>query len=70
MATIKIDGQDYNTDEMSDEAKAQLNNLHFVDTELARLQAQAAVYQTARASYANALKAALPVASGETIKFS
>ena len=61
MATIKIDGQDYDIDNLSDGAKGQLNNLHFVDTELARLQAQAAVYQTARASYASALKAELPV---------
>lgn len=70
MTLIKIDGKDYNTDTLTDEAKGQLTNLQFVDGELARLQAQAAVFQTARASYANALKAALPsvMPAGDTIK--
>jgi hypothetical protein len=54
---------------MTDEAKAQLTSLQFVDGELARLQAQIAVYQTARNGYANALRAALPPA-GDTIQFS
>ena len=62
MATLKIDGQDYDLEAFSDEAKGQLNNMQFVDSELARLNAQAAVLQTARASYAAALKAALPPA--------
>ncbi len=69
MATINIDGKDYNTDTLSEEAKAQLQSLQFVDNELARLQAQAAVLQTARAAYSNALKNALPQAMGETLKF-
>jgi hypothetical protein len=69
MATIKIDGQDYNTDTLSDEAKGQLQSLQFVDNELARLQAHAAVLQTARAAYSNALKNALPQPMGETLKF-
>jgi hypothetical protein len=60
MATITIDNQAYNTDSLSDEAKNQLISLQFVDAELQRLQAQAAVLQTARQAYANALKAALP----------
>jgi hypothetical protein len=60
MATIKIDDKDYNTDQLSDDAKNQLASLQFVDGELQRLQAQAAVLQTARTAYANALKAALP----------
>jgi Arc/MetJ family transcription regulator len=43
----------------------QLTSLQFVDAELARMQAQAAVLQTARAAYAKALQAAL-AASGTT----
>ena len=35
-------------------------SLQFVDQELQRLNAQAAVLQTARLAYANALKEALP----------
>jgi len=66
---ITIDNQEYEVDNMSDEAKAQLTSLQFVDGELARLQAQIAVYQTARNGYANALRVALPPA-GDTIQFS
>jgi hypothetical protein len=69
MATIKIDGQDYNTDSLSDDAKGQLQSLQFVDNELIRAQAQIAVLQTARAAYSNALKNALPQPMGETLKF-
>ncbi len=60
MATIKIDNVDYDSDTLSSEAKAQLISMQFCDQELARLQAQAAAYQTARQAYAKALQAALP----------
>ena len=59
MATITIDEKEYDTDNFSDEAKAQLQSVQFVDQELARLQAQAAVLQTARIAYAKALNDAL-----------
>ena len=59
MTIIKIDDKDYDTDTFSDEAKAQLQRLNFVDQELARLNAQAAVLQTARIAYAKALNDAL-----------
>ena len=71
MPIIKIDNIDYDTDTLSDEAKAQLISLQFCDQELARLQSQAAAYQTARQAYANALKQALPKEPvGDTLKFS
>ena len=60
MPIIKIDNIDYDTDTLSNEAKAQLISMQFCDQELARLQAQAAAYQTARQAYAKALQAALP----------
>ena len=70
MPSINIDNVDYDTDKLSDEAKAQLVSLQFCDQELARLQAQTAAYQTARMAYAKALQAALPTATiGDTIKF-
>ena len=74
MPTIKIDNQDYDLDTLSIDAKAQLQSLQFVDAELARLQAQAAVLQTARIAYAKALQAALPsvleqAQASETLKF-
>jgi len=70
MPTIKIDNVDFDTDKLSDEAKAQLASIQFCDQELARLQAQSAALQTARMAYAKALQAALPSATiGDTIKF-
>lgn len=70
MPKITIDNQDYDLDTLSDEAKAQLQSLQFVDAELARLKAQSAVLQTARMAYAKALQAALPVLPvGDTMKF-
>jgi hypothetical protein len=70
MTTINIDNIEYDTDKLSDEAKAQLISLQFCDQELARLQAQAAAYQTARIAYAKALNDALPTAPlGDTLKF-
>ena len=70
MATITINNQDYDSESLSDEAKAQLTSIQFVDMELQRLNAQTAVLRTARTAYANALQAALPPLSmGDTIKF-
>jgi hypothetical protein len=61
MPIIKIDNVEYETDTLSGEAKAQLISLQFCDQELARLQAKAAAYQTARLAYAKALKEALSI---------
>lgn len=59
MPVIKIDNKDYELDTLSEETKAQLASLQFVDAELQRLNAQAAVLQTARMAYAKALNEAL-----------
>ena len=70
MTTIKIDNIEYDTDKLSDEAKAQLVSLQFCDHELARLQDQAAAIQTARIAYAKALNDALPAMhTSDTLKF-
>lgn len=60
MPIIKIDDKDYDTDKLSDEAKTQLTNLNVCDMEIQRLQAQLAIAQTARMTYARALNEALP----------
>lgn len=60
MPTIRIDNIDYELGSLSEEARAQLQSIQFVDQELARLQARMAAMQTARNAYVNALKAALP----------
>lgn len=71
MATIKIDNKEYELDTLSKESKAQLASIQFVEQELARLQAQTAVLQTAKAAYLQGLKASLPVVGGsDTIKLS
>lgn len=61
MTKISIDNKEYDLDSLSNEAKAQLASIQFVDAELARLQAQAAALQTARMAYVRALQEALPV---------
>ena len=59
MTKITIDEKDYDVDDLSDEAKAQVGSLNFVDAELNRLQLKVAAMQTARNAYANALKSLL-----------
>lgn len=56
MPTITIDGNDYDTDSLSEAARAQVLSLQFVQAELQRLEAQTAVYRTAEAGYAKALQ--------------
>lgn len=69
MPNITIDNKSYDLDSLSNDAKAQLASLQFVDQELARLQAQAAALQTARNAYAKALQAALPaLPQSDTVK--
>ncbi len=60
MPTIRIDNIDYELGSLSEQARAQLQSIQFVDQELARLQARMAAMQTARNAYVRALKAALP----------
>ena len=69
MQTITIDNKQYAFETLSNEAKAQLASLQFVDSELGRLQAKAAALQTARMAYAKALGEALPVlGQSDTLK--
>tara|TARA_B100000579_G_C22594038_1_gene739446 strand:- start:342 stop:527 length:186 start_codon:yes stop_codon:yes gene_type:complete len=56
MANITIDGKEYDSDAISDEAKQQLASLQFTQNEIQRVNAQLAVYKTAAATYSNALK--------------
>ena len=56
MPKITIDEKEYETDDMTDDAKAQLQSLQFVDNEIAREQLKTAALQTARNAYAQALQ--------------
>ena len=53
---ITVDGVEYNINEMSDAAKAQLSNIQFVDHQVRQLQNEWAVSDTARLGYQAALK--------------
>tara|TARA_R110001606_G_scaffold167189_2_gene311573 strand:+ start:7690 stop:8058 length:369 start_codon:yes stop_codon:yes gene_type:complete len=57
---ITIDGTDYNLADLSENARNQVVNLRVTDAEIAKLNQQLAIYQTARTAYANALSAELP----------
>jgi hypothetical protein len=56
MPKITVDGIEYNTEELSDNGKAQLASLQFLEVQMNKLQSEIAVYQTARNSYVAALK--------------
>lgn len=59
-AKISIDGVDYSLSELSNDARAQIQSLQFVEKELAELNARLAVFSTAKIAYQNALKDMLP----------
>jgi hypothetical protein len=59
MSKILVDEIEYELDSLSDDSKSQMISMQFVDNEIVRLQLQLAAMQTARNSYAIALKAAL-----------
>ena len=56
MPKITVDGIDYNTEDLSDNGKAQLASLQFLEVQMNKIKSEIAVYQTARNSYAAALK--------------
>ena len=71
MAALSINDKEYELDTLSDECKAHLASIQYCDQEIARLQVKAAVIQTAKNNYIQALNAALPVLGGsDTIKLS
>lgn len=63
MPTITIDNIDYDTEQMSEDALANLRSIQFVDSELATLQARIAALNTARNAYGVALQELLNDAS-------
>jgi hypothetical protein len=65
---IKVDNKEYEIDSLSDESKAQLVSIQFVDNELQRLSNKAAALQTARLGYVKALQSSLESADGIEIE--
>tara|TARA_B100000902_G_C26935160_1_gene728251 strand:+ start:183 stop:422 length:240 start_codon:yes stop_codon:yes gene_type:complete len=67
MAKIKLDDVEYDTDNMSDNAKAQLASLQFNEAHINRLRNELAIADTAKIAYVNALKRELEMGdSSET----
>ena len=56
---IMIDDREYDNDQLSDEARAQVVSISVVDQEIAALEQKIAIAKTARNAYAKALKDAL-----------
>jgi len=74
--SVNIDGKDYPIADLSEDSRAKLMSLRIVDQELARLQQQIAIAQTARIAYGKALNKSLgidsntpPPASEEELAF-
>ena len=59
MPKITVDGIEYNTEDLSDNGKAQLASLQFLEAQMNKLNAEIAVYETARNSYMSVLKSEL-----------
>tara|TARA_B100000900_G_C20525560_1_gene694017 strand:+ start:607 stop:807 length:201 start_codon:yes stop_codon:yes gene_type:complete len=59
MPKINVDGVEYNTEDLSDNGKAQLASLQFLEVQMQKLNNEIAVYQTAKNSYIAALKTEL-----------
>ena len=60
MPTITIDNKQYELDDLSKDAKAQLDSIVLCDRRLAELQSEIAIVQTARNAYSSALQELLP----------
>jgi hypothetical protein len=59
MPKITVDGMEYNTEDLSDNAKAQIASLQFLEAQMAKIKSEIAVYETAKSAYIQALKAEL-----------
>lgn len=59
MPKIKVDEIEYNTEDLTDNGKAQLASLQFLEVQMNKIKSEIAVYQTARNSYIASLKAEL-----------
>ena len=57
--SVTIDGEEFKLDELSENAKAQLLNIQFVDAQIQQLNNELAVADTAKIGYTRALKGEL-----------
>jgi hypothetical protein len=54
-----VDEIEYNSEDLTENGKAQLASLQFLEVQMNKLKSEIAVYQTARNAYLAALKADL-----------
>ena len=66
MAKITIDGTEYETDELSDDVKRQVQNVSYCDRKIEELKNEAAGIQTARNAYARSLSEMLTAETSKT----
>lgn len=59
MPKFTVDGIDYNTEDLSENGKAQLASLQFLEFQMRKIKDEIAVYNTAKASYIAGLKSEL-----------
>jgi len=56
MPKITVNGTEYDTEDLTDNGKAQLASLQFLQNQMQRLRNEIAICETARQAYVNALK--------------
>jgi hypothetical protein len=56
MPKITIDDIEYNTEDLSDNGKAQVASLQFLEVQMNKINSEIAVYETAKTAYISALK--------------
>ena len=56
MPKITIDDIEYHTEDLTENGRAQLASLQFLEGHMHKIKQEMAVYQTAQAAYAQALK--------------
>lgn len=66
MAKVTVEGVEYETEKMTDNAKAQLASLQFLEAHIQQIQNEIAIYQTARQTYGKALKTTLEAGASDT----
>ena len=59
MPKITIDDVEYNSEDLSENGKAHLASLQFLQVQMKKIESEIAVYKTARTAYIATLKAEL-----------
>ncbi len=66
MTEINIDGKEFNTEDLSENARSQIGSMQACDQKISQLQVDLAIAQTARSAYASVLRDELPEDEGNS----